>query len=101
MASYGNMRDAYSSIYEKCDKNKSKHSKATVVKEALDTLLESGTINVEEHRSLMERQETDLEKMSRQLKVSNAPRAIPPNAPPQGIGNKKVPGMMDHSKKND
>ena len=43
----------------------------------------------------------DLDKMSQQLKVSNAPRVKPPNAPSKPLGDKKVPGMMDHSKKND
>ena len=101
MASYGNMRDAYSSIYEKCDKKKSDKNKTTIVKEAIDTLLEAGMIDDKEYKSLMERQETDLEKMTRQLKVSNKPRAIPPNAPRKPLGDKKVPGMMDHSKRND
>ena len=101
------MRDAYSSIYEKCDKKKSDKDKSTLVKEAIDTLLETGMINDKEYTSLMERGKVssslqkDLDKMSQQLKVYNKPRAIPPNAPPQGIGNKKVPGMMDYSKKND
>jgi TPP-dependent pyruvate/acetoin dehydrogenase alpha subunit len=94
MASYGNMRDAYSSIY-------SKSQPQDPISEALDTLLTSGIISEDEHNSLMERQETDLEKMTRQLKVSNKPRAIPPNAPSKPLGDKKVPGMMDHSKRND
>ncbi len=94
MASYGNMRDAYTSIYSKAQPK-------DPVTEAIDTLLSSGIINEDEVKSLMERKETDLEKMTRQLKVSNAPRAIPPNAPSKPLGDKKLPGMMDHSKKND
>ena len=97
MASYGNMRDAYSSIY----KNVQPKVDADPITEALGTLLSNGIISEEELKSLMERKETDLEKMARQLKVSNKPRAIPPNAPPKTLGDKKVPGMMDHSKRND
>ena len=102
MASYGNMRDAYSSIY-------SKEQPKDPIIEALDTLLSNGIINEKEVQSLMEREkgkyngslQKDLAKMSQQLKVSNKPRAIPPNAPPKVLGDKKVPGMMDHSKRND
>ena len=94
MASYGNMRDAYSSIYSGAQ------PKDPII-EALDTLLSNGIITEDELNSLMERKETDLEKMTRQLKVSNKPRAVPPNAPPKVLGDKKVPGMMDHSKRND
>ena len=94
MASYGDMRDAYNSIYS------GTQPKDPII-EALDTLLASGIISEDELKSLIERQETDLEKMTRQLKVSNKPRAIPPNAPPKVLGDKKVPGMMDHSKRND
>ena len=102
MASYGNMRDAYSSIYSGAQ------PKDPII-EAIDTLLSNGIINEKEVQSLMEREkgkykeslQDDLAKMSQQLKVSNKPRAIPPNAPPKGIGDKKVPGMMDHSKRND
>jgi|14_taG_2_1085336.scaffolds.fasta_scaffold33520_3 TPP-dependent pyruvate/acetoin dehydrogenase alpha subunit len=94
MASYGNMRDAYSSIY-------SKPQPQDPISEALDTLLTSGIISEDELKSLMERKETPLEQMTRQLKVSNAPRVKPPNAPSKPLGDKKVPGMFDHSKRND
>ena len=102
MASYGNMRDAYSSIYSGAQ------PKDPII-EAIDTLLSNGIINEKEVQSLMEREkgkyngslQKDLAKMSQQLKVSNKPRAIPPNAPPKALGDKKVPGMMDHSKRND
>ena len=88
------MRDAYSSIYSKVQPK-------DPITEALDTLLSNGIISEDELKSLMERQETDLEKMTRQLKVSNAPRVKPPNAPSKPLGDKKVPGMFDHSKRND
>ena len=94
MASYGNMRDAYSSIY-------SKSQPQDPISEALDTLLTSGIISEDELKSLMERKETPLEQMTRQLKVSNAQRVKPPNAPSKPLGDKKVPGMFDHSKRND
>jgi len=94
MASYGNMRDAYSSIY-------SKPQPQDPISEALDTLLTSGIISEDELKSLMERKETPLEQMTRQLKVSNAQRVKPPNAPSKPLGDKKVPGMFDHSKRND
>ena len=93
MQRYASMRDAYDSIYTKAPD--------TSITEALTLLQQKGIITEEEHKSLMERQETDLEKMTRQLKVSNAPRVKPPNAPSKPLGDKKIPGMMDHSKKND
>ena len=106
MQRYASMRDAYDSIYES-NCNSKKKAKKQSVKEALDTLIESGIINEDELQSLMERGkispslQKDLDKMSQQLKVSNAPRVKPPNAPSKPVGDKKVPGMMDHSKKND
>ena len=93
MQRYASMRDAYDSIYTKAPD--------TSITEALTLLQQKGIITEDEHKSLMERQETDLEKMTRQLKVSNAPRVKPPNAPSKPLGDKKIPGMMDHSKKND
>ena len=93
MQRYASMRDAYDSIYTKAPD--------TSIAEALTLLQQKGIITEDEHKSLMERQETDLEKMTRQLKVSNAPRVKPPNAPSKPLGDKKIPGMMDHSKKND
>ena len=94
MESYGNMREAYSSIYSSAQPK-------DPISEALDTLLTSGIISENELKSLMERKETPLEQMTRQLKVSNKPRAIPPNAPRKPVGDKGGPGMMDHSKRND
>ena len=93
MQRYASMRDAYDSIYTKAPD--------TSIAEALTLLQQKGIITEDEHKSLMERQETDLEKMTRQLKVSNAPRVKPANAPSKPLGDKKIPGMMDHSKKND
>lgn len=93
MQRYASMRDAYDSIYTKAPD--------TTITEALDTLLSNGIISEDEFNTLMKREETDLEKMTRQLKVSNAPRVKPKDAPPKTLGDKKVPGMMDHSKKND
>ncbi len=100
MASYGNMRDAYSSIY-------SKPQPQDPISEALDTLLTSGIISEDELKSLMERKETDLEKMKRELGVSNGPdgktkKGKTPNAPSNPLGDRsRVPGMFDHSKRND
>ena len=42
-----------------------------------------------------------LDTMRQQLKVSNAPRKKPADVSPKPLGDKKVPGMFDHSKKND
>jgi len=42
-----------------------------------------------------------LDTMRKQLKVSNTPRKKPENVSPKPLGDKKVPGMFDHSKKND
>lgn len=100
MASYGNMRDAYTSIYSKAQPK-------DPITEALDILLSNGIINEDEVQSLMERGKVspalqkDLDKMKQQLKVSNAPREKPANAPSKPLGDKKVPGMFDHSKRND
>ena len=93
MQRYASMRDAYDSIYTKAPD--------TSITEALTLLQQKGIITEDEFKTLMTREETDLEKMTRQLKVSNAPRVKPPNAPSKPLGDKKVPGMMDHSKKND
>ena len=102
MASYGNMRDAYSSIYSGAQ------PKDPII-EAIDTLLSNGIINEKEVQSLMEREKVkyngslkdDLAKMKRHLDASKKPRAIPPNAPRKPLGDKKVPGMIDHSQRND
>lgn len=48
MASYGDMRDAYNSIYGDRDK--------IAVQEALDTLLTCGIIDEETHTELMEKE---------------------------------------------
>ena len=93
MQRYASMRDAYDSIYTK--------SPDTTITEALTLLHQKGIITEDELKTLMTREETDLEKMTRQLKVSNAPRVKPKDAPPKTLGDKKIPGMMDHSKKND
>ncbi len=93
MQRYASMRDAYDSIYTK--------SSDTSITEALTLLQQRGIITEDEFKTLMTREETDLEKMTRQLKVSNAPRVKPKDAPSKPLGDKKVPGMFDHSKKND
>ncbi len=99
MQRYASMRDAYDSIYTKAPD--------TTITEALTLLHQKGIITEEEVQSLMERGKVspalqkDLDKISQQLKVSNAPRVKPPNAPSKPLGDKKVPGMFDHSKKND
>ena len=55
----------------------------------------------------MERKETDLEKMKRQLNASNGPdgktkKSNTTNAPSRGpIGDEGGPGMPDYTKKND
>lgn len=99
MQRYASMRDAYDSIYTKAPD--------TSITEALTLLQQKGIITEEEVQSLMERGKVspalqkDLDKMSQQLKVSNAPRVKPKDAPFKPLGNEKVPGMMDHSKRND
>ena len=93
MQRYASMRDAYDSIYTEAPD--------TSITEALTLLQQKGIITEDEFKTLMTREETDLEKMSRQLKVSNAPRVKPKDAPSKPLGDKKVPGMFDHSKKND
>ena len=63
MASYGNMRDAYSSIYSKAQ------PKDPII-EALDTLLSNGIINEKEVQSLMEREKGKLFSFVRKLSCS-------------------------------
>ena len=99
MQRYASMRDAYDSIYTKAPD--------TSIAEALTLLQQKGIITEDEHKSLMERQETDLEKMTRQLKVSNARKKPVETSADRAqkaknyAGNSNAPGMMDHSKKND
>ena len=105
MASFGNMRDAYSSIYTK--------SPDTSITEALTLLQQRGIITEDEFETLMTREETDLEKMNRQLKVSNdkngktkKPKSLSSSESAQKASNfaanrNNNVGQMDHSKRND
>ena len=105
MQRYASMRDAYDSIYTKAPD--------TSITEALTLLQQRGIITEDEFKTLMTREETDLEKMSRQLKVSNDANGKTKKAKPLTPGenaqkasnfaanrNNNV-GQMDHSKKND
>ena len=105
MQRYASMRDAYDSIYTK--------SSDTSITEALTLLQQRGIITEDEFKTLMTREETDLEKMKRQLKVSNDKdgktiKGKPPSAADEAqkarnfaANRNNNVGQMDHSKKND
>ena len=112
MASFGNMRDAYNSIYES-NCNSKKKTKKVAVKEALDTLIESGIIDEDEFQTLMERGkpspalQKEIDDMNQKLKVSNdkngkTKKSNKPNATPKPIGDEaRVPGMFNHGNRKD
>ncbi len=105
MQRYASMRDAYDSIYTKAPD--------TTITEALTLLHQKGIITEEELKTLMTREETDLEKMKRQLKVSNDKdgKTIKGKPPSSADNAQKARnfaanrnnnvGQMDHSKRND
>lgn len=103
MQRYASMRDAYNSIYES-NCNSKKKTKKVAVKEALDTLIESGIIDEDEFNNLNERNDKALEMVKAKLKgqLHDPKKPKPANAPSRGpIGDKGGPGMPDYTKKND